>query len=393
MEFASSKKSNEKSNADNGPEMTTRGSAMPWLVFKAACQGEREAVVAWLDTGGHIDTLCTWKEASKDGHCIIRSASLIQAATGLGQLELTRELLQRGATIVVQNSSGRQPLTLTACFGYAACMLLLLQHSADPDLQSTDREAARGNGYTALMHAAYLGHETCVQVLLRAGASTELHNLRGETASQLAKTQRHLAVVETIAQHARNKRAGRQAAELEAAESRAQTVALEVREALEARANAAREELLAEEAAEEAAGQAMWRAADWKPKGTNKNKKRSFAPDGAPPAAQAPTSQSAAEAAGSEMSPSFFSGRYSEGEEDEDGTGTEGGEATGEATPLEVRKDPMGARAPLGRLLHRLASPLAPPPERKAMQGAAVAAAEDEFETDNVCAWLNAMSP
>ena len=147
---------------------------MPWLVFKAACQGEREAVVAWLDTGGHIDTLCTWKEASKDGHCIIRSASLIQAATGLGQLELTRELLQRGATIVVQNSSGRQPLTLTACFGYAACMLLLLQHSADPDLQSTDREAARGNGYTALMHAAYLGHETCVQVLLRAGASTEL---------------------------------------------------------------------------------------------------------------------------------------------------------------------------------------------------------------------------
>ena len=316
---------------------------LPRVVFDSACKGEREDVIVWLDAGGHIDALCTWEETWKGGGCT-RSATLIQAAVGMGRLGLTRELLQRGATILVQNSTARQPLTLTASFGHAACMLLLLQHSADPDLQSVDREAARGNGFTALMHAANLGHKLCVQVLLRAGANTELCNLSGETAADLARTHLHPTLAEMIYQHTRDK-------------------------------------------------QATWRAADRKPKKAKpkkKKKKKSFAaaiePSEAPaaaalPAAPAQAAQSAAGPVGAEMSPSFFSGRYSEREEDEDE----------EAPPLEARDSGVGAQATLGRLLRCLSSPLAPPPERKKVHYTRHQA-ESEFEANNVYTWFSAMS-
>ena len=232
----------------------SNGHGLPRRVFNAACGGEREVVIAWLDTGGHINALCSWEEEDA-----IRCAVLLQAAAGLGRLELVRELLQRGAITEVSNSAGRQPLMLAACLGHTAILLLLLQHSADPDLQSADRQAAcngveqryNGNGFTALMHAASHGHEACVQVLLRAGANTELRNKLGETASQLAKAKEHHVLAETIEQHARSTEAGRQAAAQLAAHFSAQAAARAVQEALEARANTAMKKLLAQEGVEQ----------------------------------------------------------------------------------------------------------------------------------------------
>ena len=54
-------------------------------------------------------------------------------------------------------------------------MLVLLQHSANPDLQDID-------GATALMGSAHHGQEACVQALLRAKANTELLDEDGRTA-------------------------------------------------------------------------------------------------------------------------------------------------------------------------------------------------------------------
>ena len=70
-------------------DQLSNANALPRRVFNAACGGEREAVIAWLDEGGHINALCTWEEEEA-----IRCAVLLQAAVGLGQLELVRELLQ-----------------------------------------------------------------------------------------------------------------------------------------------------------------------------------------------------------------------------------------------------------------------------------------------------------
>ena len=44
-------------------------------------------------------------------------------------------------------------------YGSLSILLVLLQHSADPDLQNS-------HGFNALMMAAEAGHEACVQVVL-----------------------------------------------------------------------------------------------------------------------------------------------------------------------------------------------------------------------------------
>ena len=58
-----------------------------------------------------------------------------------------------------------------ASYGHLSIVLVLLQHSANPDLQEVD-------GDTALRAAAFKGHEPCVKALLRAKANTDLEHRR-----------------------------------------------------------------------------------------------------------------------------------------------------------------------------------------------------------------------
>ena len=64
-----------------------------------------------------------------------------------------------------------------AAYGYLSIVLVLLQHSANPDLPGIE-------GHTALMNAAVGGHKACVKALLRAKANTELLEKDGLTALQ-----------------------------------------------------------------------------------------------------------------------------------------------------------------------------------------------------------------
>ena len=81
-----------------------------------------------------------------------------------------------------------------AGYGHLSIVLVLLQHSANPDLQAI-------NGITALMGAAGKGHETCVQALLRAKANTELLFEGSLTALQCAEAKGHTATAKLIRQH------------------------------------------------------------------------------------------------------------------------------------------------------------------------------------------------
>ena len=88
--------------------------------------------------------------------------------------------------------------------------------------------ACRGSS-SSLMHAADQGHEACARALLQAGANTELRNKHGETASQVAKARQHHVLAAMIEQHARNRKAQKQAlahTAREIAAVRAQTVAV-----------------------------------------------------------------------------------------------------------------------------------------------------------------------
>ena len=121
-------------------------------------RGEVHKVVKWLRKGGAIDALCSTR--MNDGRTA--TASLLHAAAGHGHLELVRELLKRGASVDLPSSLGVTALMAAAYAGRLSILLILLQHSAELDLQQND------HGNTALMLAASRGHEGCVQALLRA---------------------------------------------------------------------------------------------------------------------------------------------------------------------------------------------------------------------------------
>jgi hypothetical protein len=110
-------------------------------------------VAAWLDEDGGVDA----RFAEHD------DATLLMAAVCGGQETMVRMLLQRGASVNLQ----------------------------DP------------NGFTALMGAAGNGHTTIVQALLDAKADASLRDIDGSTALMWAEQRKHTAVAQLLQQHAK----------------------------------------------------------------------------------------------------------------------------------------------------------------------------------------------
>ena len=131
-------------------------------LFAAANAGDTHAVAAWLDECGGVDARLA------EFNCV----TLLMAAAFEGQGALVRMLLQRGATVNLQDSLG----------------------------------------LTALMHAAGNGQTTIVQALLDAKADSLLQTKRGKTALMMAEQHKHTATAQLLRQHTK-----RQTAEAEAA--------------------------------------------------------------------------------------------------------------------------------------------------------------------------------
>ena len=125
----------------------------------AVLEGDAQAVAAWLDKGGGVDACSS--ECS--------GMTLLIAAAMAGQEAMVRMLLQRGASINLQNN---------------------------PD------------GITALINAAIGGHTRTVQVLLDAKADASLQERNGRTALMWAEQEKCIATAQLLRQHAK-----RQAAE------------------------------------------------------------------------------------------------------------------------------------------------------------------------------------
>ena len=115
-------------------------------------------MAAWLDEGGGVDAGCAERN----------DATLLMAAAAGGQEAMVRMLLQRGASVNLQDSLGS----------------------------------------TALMGAALNGHTTTVQALLDAKADASLQDTDGSTALMVAEDHKHTATAQLLRQHAQ-----RQAAE------------------------------------------------------------------------------------------------------------------------------------------------------------------------------------
>ena len=145
-----------------GPE--TEG--LPVCVSDAAYKGDAQAVAAWLDAGGGVDAGCAQHD----------NATLLIAVTAGGHEAMVRMLLQRGANINLQTSTGTT------------------------------------HGTTALMAAASLGQTTIVHVLLNAKADASMQDISGRTALMRAEQKYNTATVQVLLQHAK-----RQATEAEVA--------------------------------------------------------------------------------------------------------------------------------------------------------------------------------
>ena len=114
----------------------------------AASEGDAQAVAAWLNEGGGVDARC----AGRYGETL-----LMGVAAG-GQEAMMRMLLQRGASVNLQNSLGGTALMCAAVNGNTTIVQALLDAKADASLQVTD-------GSTALMMAEHQKHTATAQLL------------------------------------------------------------------------------------------------------------------------------------------------------------------------------------------------------------------------------------
>ena len=117
-------------------------------VLGKAHGGDAQDVTAWLDEGGGVDARC-----AEQGR-----ATLLMAAACGGHEAMVRMLLQRGASVNLQESDGGTALMGAAVNGQTTIVQALLDAKADASLQAT-------NGTTALMWAEQEKHAATAQLL------------------------------------------------------------------------------------------------------------------------------------------------------------------------------------------------------------------------------------
>ena len=123
---------------------------LPLAVRDAAYQGNAQTVAVWLDEGGGVDSL-----GGRHQH---DNSTLLMAAAAGGQEAMVRMLLQRGASVNLQNCFCGTALMAAAANGRTTIMQALLDAKADASLQSM-------NGNTALMAAEHQKHTEAAQLL------------------------------------------------------------------------------------------------------------------------------------------------------------------------------------------------------------------------------------
>src|SRR6185436_1642742 len=121
-------------------------------------------------------------------------ASSLEMAIAGQRLDITRDLLARGADLTALDANGYDPLMVASNLGTAALVEALIQAGADPN-----RRDPQGN--TALMFAAQRQDSDSVTILLRAGADPRVRGDHGLTALGIAKQYPDNPAARTLAAH------------------------------------------------------------------------------------------------------------------------------------------------------------------------------------------------
>jgi len=123
-----------------------------------------------------------------------RGAELLRVAES-GDVDELLRLLPRVDDINARNRHGMTALMKAAFFGHEPMVRTLLEHGADPNLTRNDR-------FTALALAAFFGHGETVKTLIEFGARTEAVTRAGASAQTWAKVRTFDEVARCLETHA-----------------------------------------------------------------------------------------------------------------------------------------------------------------------------------------------
>ena len=122
------------------------------------------------------------------------TAELLRVAES-GDVDELQRLLPRVIDINARNRHGMTALMKAAFFGHEAVVRVLLERGADPNL-------ARNDSFTALAIAAFFGHAETVKTLIEFGARTEALTRAGASARTWARARTFEEVARCLETHA-----------------------------------------------------------------------------------------------------------------------------------------------------------------------------------------------
>jgi ankyrin repeat protein len=161
------------------------------ILLLAAKYGRTEIVKYLLDNGMSVDGRGYDTES---GNTTDRFTALMMASQ-YGQTATVKLLLeQKGVTVYIDDNNEKKDAVMFACEkGYPEIVAMLLEHGAAPRQEDA-------NGWTPLMYAAKSGNVATVKLLLAKIEPKKLNdkNKKGETALDIAITNRRTAVVELL---------------------------------------------------------------------------------------------------------------------------------------------------------------------------------------------------
>ena len=135
--------------------ISVRELELPRDVCLAAMRGEIATVASWLRFGGWVDAR----------HAPFSEITLLISASMMGHVALVDMLLQRGATVDLQDSDGLSALMLAASSGRTDVVRRLLRAGAQIRLRARNSGESSNNARTALHFAQEAGSEDCIKEL------------------------------------------------------------------------------------------------------------------------------------------------------------------------------------------------------------------------------------
>eukprot|EP00803_Ostreobium_quekettii_P007331 evm.model.scf_1535.3 EVM.evm.TU.scf_1535.3 scf_1535:22230-35004(+) len=181
-------------------------------LYKAACAGEYESVLALLAAGarvgnpgddgwtalfaavnyGHLDIAMELVKAGANVNTIVPDrGTALHAAAGSGYVAMVSQLIAAGAMVDAATSVGETPLHVAARHGHRAVVTSLIQKGADVNRRRQD--SAR-----PIHLAAERGHKGVVEELMTWGADTAASRKDGATALDLGKLHGHHSLVDLL---------------------------------------------------------------------------------------------------------------------------------------------------------------------------------------------------